>query len=188
MKKKLILLVLILTTNLVEAQFITKKSLNVQIGYGLSSPYNSIDEIVDDGFFAQGELVLKVSSWIDLRPYAGFITTSSNGKDINDNLTDEKATTKAFFLGGKARLKAPIRWVSPYIEFGIGTSIGKFETFTTYDNIDKSGIIYHIPVSLGLELGPTNNVDLAFTYYFQPSVQQYAGAFALGLTFPLNNK
>ena len=188
MKKTLFVLSLLLALNLANAQFFTEKSLNVQIGYGLTSPYNSIDEIVDDGFFAQGELVLKLSSWMDLRPYAGFITTNSNGKDLNDNPTDEKATTKAFLLGGKARIKAPIRWVAPYVEFGIGTSIGKFVTFTTYDDIDKSGIIYHIPVTLGLELGPTNNVDLAFTYFFQPSVQQFAGAFALGLTFPLKYK
>lgn len=188
MKKFLILSLIILTSNLAKAQFITEKSINAQIGYGLSSPYNSIDEIVDDGFFAQGELVLKVNSWVDLRPYAGLIITSSNGKDFNDNPTDEKAESKAFLLGGKARLKAPIRWVAPYLEIGIGTSIGKFRTLTTYDDIDKSGIIYHIPFSLGLELGPSNNVDLAFTYYFQPPVQQYAGAFALGLTFPLKNK
>jgi hypothetical protein len=130
-----------------------REVLNVQIGYGLSSAYNSIDDIADDGFFAQGELVLKVTSWIDLRPYAGFIFTSSNWKDLNDNPTDEKATTKAFLLGGKARLRAPIPWVAPYIEIGIGTSIGKFETLTTYDDIDKSGIIYHIPFTFGIGIG-----------------------------------
>lgn len=187
MKKTLILLIMILTSNLVDAQFVKEKSINVQIGYGLSAPNNSVGEIVDDGFFAQGELVLKVTSWFELRPYAGLILTNSNGKDLNDNPTDEKAESKAFLLGGKARVRAPIPWVAPYIEIGIGTSIGKFETFTTFNNIDKSGIIYHIPFSLGLELGRNNNVDLGFTYYFQPSVEQYVGAFAVGITFPLNN-
>ena len=92
---------------------------------------------------------------------------------------------KPFLLGGKARVKAPIRWVAPYIEIGIGTSIGKFETITAYDNIDKSGIIYHIPFSLGLELGRNNNVDLGLVYYFQPSVEQFVGAITVGITFPL---
>jgi hypothetical protein len=179
---------IILTSNLIEAQFIKEKSINVQIGYGLSAPNNSIDEIVDDGFFAQGELVLKVASWVEFRPYAGFIFTSSNGKDVNNNPTDEIAESKAFLLGGKARVRAPIPWVAPYVEIGIGTSIGKFETFTAFDNIDKSGIIYHIPFSFGLELGRNNTIDLGFTYYFQPSVEQYAGAFAFGITFPLNKK
>lgn len=187
MRKSLILLIIVLTSNLIEAQFIKEKSINAQIGYGLSAPNNSVDEIVDDGFFAQGELVLKVASWIEFRPYAGFILTRSNGKDLNDNPTDEKAETKAFLLGGKARVRAPIPWVAPYLEIGIGTSIGKFETLTAFDNIDKSGIIYHIPFSFGLELGRNNNVDLGFTYYFQPSVEQYVGAFAVGITFPLKN-
>jgi hypothetical protein len=114
--------------------------------------------------------------------------TSSNEKDLNDNPSDEKAESKAFLLGGKVRVRAPIPWVSPYVEIGIGTSIGKFETFTVFDNIDKSGIIYHIPFSFGLELGRKNNIDLGFAYYFQPSVEQYIGAFALGITFPLKNK
>lgn len=189
MKKSLTLLIIvILTSHLAEAQFIKEKSISAQIGYGLSSPINSTDDIVDGGFYAQGELVLKVASWIELRPYAGFILTSSNGKDINDNPTSEKAESKAFFLGGKARLRAPIPWVAPYIEVGIGTSIGSFETLTAFDNIDKSGIIYHIPFSLGLELGKKNNFDLGFTYYYQPSVEQFAGAVAIGISFPLCNK
>jgi hypothetical protein len=188
MRKTIILLIIILTSNLAEAQFIKEKSINAQIGYGLSAPNNSVDEIVDDGFFAQGELVLKVASWVEFRPYAGFILTSSNGKDLNDNPTDEKAETKAFLLGGKARVRAPIPWVAPYVEIGIGTSIGKFETLTAFDNIEKTGIIYHIPFSLGFELGKNNNVDLGFAYYFQPSVEQYAGAFAVGITIPLKNK
>jgi len=105
--------------------------------------------------------------------------------DVNDNPTQEKAVTKAFLLGAKARVRAPIPWVAPYIEFEIGTSIGKFVTFTAFDTIDKSGIIYHIPLSFGLELGRNNRFDLGFSYYLQPTVEQYAGAAALGITFPL---
>lgn len=187
MKKYLILLVIVLTSNLTEAQFIKEKLINTQIGYGLSVPNNSLDEVVDDGLFAQAELVLKVASWVEFRPYAGLILTSSNGEDLNSNPTDEKAESKAFLLGGKARVRAPIPWVAPYVEIGIGTSIGKFETLTAFDNIDKNGIIYHIPFSLGLELGKNNNLDLGFTYYFQPSVEQYAGAVAVGISFPLKN-
>ena len=188
MKKTLILLIIVLTSSLVEAQLIKEKSINAQIGYGISVPYNRVHEIADDGFFAQGELVLKVTSWFEFRPYAGLILTSSSGKKLNGNSTDKKAETKAFLLGGKVRARAPIPWIAPYFEIGIGTSIGSFKTLTTFDNIDKSGIIYHIPFSIGLEFGRKNNIDLGFTYYFQPSVEQFAGAFAVGISFPLNNK
>lgn len=188
MRKTLVLLIIVLTSNLVEAQFIKEKSINAQVGFGFSVPYNSVDEIADDGFFAQGELLLKIAFWVEFRPYAGFILTSSNGEDLNGNPTNEKAESKAFLLGGKARLRAPIPWVAPYFEIGIGTSIGKFETLTTFDNIDKSGIVYHIPISIGLGLGKNHTVDLGLTYYFQPTVEQFVGAFAVGITFPLNNK
>lgn len=185
MKNTFIIIITLLTLNQSKAQFIKEKSINAQIGYGLSVPYNSIDEIADDGFFLQGEYVLKIASWIELKPYAGFILTNSNGKDLNDNPTNELGTTKAFLIGGKGRIRAPIPWVAPYIEIGIGASIGKFETFTAFTTIDRSGLIYHIPFSFGLELGRNHNFDLGFTYYFQPTVEQFAGAFAFGVSFPL---
>ena len=185
-KKKLILLLILLNVNLISAQFIKEKSINAQIGFGLSSPTNSLDEVVDSGFFAQGEFVLKVTSWFELRPYAGILLTSASGEDINGNPTSEKAESNAFLLGGKVRLRAPIRWVAPYVEFGIGASIGKFETLTVFNTINENGIIYHIPFSLGLELGRNNNVDLGLIYYIQPSVEQIGGAVAIGLTFPLS--
>jgi len=185
--KKILIALVVLISNVVEAQFIKEKSINLLVGYGLSVPYYSTDDIINTGFFAQGELVMKVTSWIEFRPYAGFIFTNSNGETFQDGPTNEKAETKAALLGGKARLRAPIPWVAPYAEIGIGASIGKFETFTSFSNFDKSGIIYHIPFSFGLELGRNNNVDLGFVYYFQPSVEQYVGAFAVGVTFPLEN-
>jgi hypothetical protein len=187
MQKILIVFLFIFASNVAEAQFIKNKAINAQIGYGLSVPYNSVDEIVDDGFLIQGEYVMAVTSWFELRPYVGFIFTRSNGKDLNDNPTDEKAESKALLIGGKARLRVPIRWVAPYIESGIGGSVGKFETFTAYTNINKSGFVFHIPFSMGLELGRHNDVDLSFSYYFQPAVEQFVGAFALGISIPLKN-
>ena len=189
MKKNLVLLlIIILTSNLAEAQFIKEKSINAQIGYGMTLPYYSIDDIANDGLFLQGEYVLRVASWVELKPYAGLIFTSSDGKDINDNPTNEKAESKAFLIGGKTRVRAPIPWVAPYLEIGIGASIGKFETYTAFTNIHKSGLIYHIPFSFGLELGRDNNVDLGFTYYLQPTVEQDVGAFAVGISIPLKVK
>lgn len=188
MKKQLVLLIFILVSSLSQAQFIKEQSINAQIGFGISSPYESEDEIADTGFFVQGEYVMKLASWVELKPYLGMVTTSSNGKDLNNDPTDEKAETKAVLLGGKFRVRAPIRWVAPYIELGIGASIGKYETLTSTTNIEKNGLIYHIPFAFGLELGRNNKIDLGFTYYFQPSVEQYVGAFAIGISIPLKNK
>ncbi len=187
-KRTLTVCILLLTTMLLKAQFIKEKSINAQIGFGLSAPYNSTDNIVDDGFFAQGELIFKATSWVEFRPYLGIIITNSNGEDLNGTPTDEKAESKALLVGGKVRLRAPIPWVAPYIEIGVGTSIGSFTTLTTFDAIEKSGLIYHTPFSLGLELGRNHNVDVGLAYYYQPSVQQYVGALAIGITIPLRKK
>lgn len=188
MRIKLMVMTLLLTTWYAEAQFIKEQAVNVLIGYGLTAPYYSVDEIADSGFYAQGEWILTPASWVDFRPYAGLILTSSDGKDINDDPTDERAESKALLLGGKARVKAPIPWVAPYLEIGIGTSIGNFETQTTYSAFDRTGIVYHVPFAFGLELGRNHSVDLGFTYYFQPSVEQFAGAFAVGMSFPVDGK
>jgi hypothetical protein len=187
MKKFLFIPILVLITNICLAQSQYKKAINAQIGLGVSTPYESEDEISGTGFFLQGEYVLSIKSWLEIKPYAGLILTNSSDEDIDGNPTDEISETKAFLIGGKARLRAPIRWVAPYIELGIGASIGKFETFTAYTDISKNGLIYHIPVAFGLELGRKNNFDLGFTFYVQPSVEQSIGAFAFGVSFPLKN-
>jgi hypothetical protein len=185
MKKILIILIIILISSPAKAQFIKNKSINGQVGYGISWPLDSYDDIVDVGFFLQCEPILTVASWLQLRPYAGFILTSSSGKDVNDNPTDEKGESKAFLIGGKARFRASSRWVAPFFELGFGSSIGKFETVTAYTNISKSGMICHIPFSFGLEMGRNHNIDLSFSYFLQPTVDQFAGAISVGISVPI---
>ena len=185
MKNKLIILVFLLASHLLKAQSDRETFLNVQLGLGGTVPYYSVDEIVDNGFFMQGEYIVRVRSWIEVRPYLGLILTKSDGNDINGNPTTEKATSRAGLMGGKGRIRAPIPWVAPYIEAGLGASIGKFETFTAFTDSQKRGPIYHIPISFGLELGRNHSVDLGVSYYLQPGVEQFVGALALGISFPL---
>lgn len=184
MKKTIILILTILASAQVKAQLIKEKSLNISIGYGISAPYDDAD-ISGSGFYLQGEYVLDLANWIDIRPYAGLILTKSD-TDNQQNEPNYKVTSNAFLIGTKARIKAPFPWVAPYLEAGVGASIGSFETYTPFTTIDKSGLILHIPFSLGLELGPKHNFDIAFTYYFHPSVEQFSGAAAFGFSFPLN--
>lgn len=187
MKKKFLLPVLLLTTVVASAQFVRQTAVNAQLGYALTQPHFSEAEIADQGFMLQGEYVMKIASWVQIKPYASFFLTHSNGRDIYDRPTTERAETTAVMLGGKARLRAPIPWVAPYLELGLGTSIGQFETITAFTDIDRWGAIYHIPFALGLELGPQHQVDLGFSYYFLPTVEQIAGAFAIGVSIPLRS-
>ncbi|GAA3523751.1 hypothetical protein GCM10022393_43250 [Aquimarina addita] len=159
--------------------------LDVSIGLGISVPSDQTD-ISGSGFYAQGEYVYNISNWVGLRPYAGLVLTSTKEATNESNQTDYKMSTKAFLLGGKVRLSIPIPWVAPYVELGVGTSMGSFETSTQFHDIIKNGILLHIPFEFGVSLGKEHTVEVGFTYYFQPAVEQVTGAAAIGLSFPLN--
>lgn len=176
----IVLFTLIIPNNTI-AQPNVGRSIKASIGLGLSAPYDDVD-LSGSGFYAQGEYIFGISKWFGVRPYAGVIFTSPNE---NTNLPEYKVTSDAFLFGGKARIVAPIPYVAPYFEVGVGGSIGKFETYTPFTNLKKNGFLMHIPVSLGLALGKNHSVELEFTYYYHPAVEQYSGALAFGLKFPL---
>lgn len=155
------------------------------LGLGLSAPYEDVD-LYGSGFYTQVEYVLALKKWFGVRPYAGFIYTTPNTYEVREDLSQYRVSSKAALLGGKIRVAAPIPWVAPYIECGLGVSIGSFETYTPNINIKKSGLQAHIPFSLGLAIGRKHNFDVAFTYYFQPALEQVAGAAAVGFSLPLN--
>lgn len=188
MKKLLILTILIVVNLNVKAQFIKEKAILAKIGYGLSAPYNNVDDVASSGFYLQTEYIMKVKSWLQLIPYAGFISTHSDGKDFDGNPTFEKAESTAVFLGGKTKVRATIPYFAPYFELGLGASIGKFETLTAFNNIEKRGLVLHVPFSIGVELGKNHDVDLGLTFYYHNAVKQFSGAYALGIRIPIKNK
>ena len=104
----------------------------------------------------------------------------------NEDIELYESTSKAFLIGGKGRIVAPIPWIAQYIELGIGASIGEFKTLTPLTDLSYSGLLMHIPFSIGLELGPKHNFDFGFTYYYHPAVEQFTGAIAFGVSFPMN--
>ena len=185
MKKTLVVILFVFASIQVQAQFIKEKAIDVSIGSGLSAPYDE-DDIMGSGFYTQGEFVLSLNNWIDIRPYAGLILTKP-GDDSENREAGYKSTANAFLFGSKTRLTIPIPWVAPYFEIGVGASIGSFETFTPDTNLEGNGFVYHTPISLGLELGPRHNFNLEFTYYYHDSVQQTAGAVAFGVSIPVGN-
>ena len=180
----LIILFTIIFSNLLKAQPQKGKFINVAIGLGISAPYDESD-ISGSGFYAQGEYVIGLSKWFGLRPYAGVVLASQVEIDGEKYQTDYKVTSNAFLFGGKARVLAPIPYIAPYFEIGIGASIGSFQTYIPQTNISKNGLLMHIPFSIGLALGRKNNFDVGFTYYFHPDAQQFSGAAAIGFIFPV---
>ncbi len=159
--------------------------ISVSIGYAMSAPYENID-LSGSGFYAQGEYVFGLTKWFGVRPYLGFISTSPSKSNTQEELYEFEVTSKSVFFGGKARVAIPIPYVAPYIEFGLGASIGSFVTYTPNTNIEKNGLLMHIPFSIGLALGRHHDIEIAFNYYFHNSVDQFNGAATLGMSFPLN--
>ncbi|MBB4800116.1 hypothetical protein HNP37_000155 [Flavobacterium nitrogenifigens] len=187
-----IFLFTVLFSALTQAQT-TGNFIKASIGYGSSSSYyiedyGSQDEVdvMGGGLYLQGEYIIGLKSWFSIRPYAGAIFESVDKNQNVQNQPQYKVTTNAFLMGGKVRICAPIPWVAPFIEGGIGTSIGKFETFTPNMNFNKSDVLLHIPFSIGLAIGRHNNFEIGISGYFHPAAKQSTGVFALGYNFPLD--
>lgn len=169
----------------VVAQTENKQLLNVSVGYGLSAPFEetSID-INGTGFYAQGEYVIKYKKWFDYRPYLGVIFTNTDASRFGSY----EVSSNAVMLGSKVRFSAPIPWVAPFIEIGMGGSIGTFKTILPNKSLKQSGFLIHIPFSLGLAIGKNRNYEVEFTYYFHEAVRQFNGALAFGFTMPIRKK
>jgi hypothetical protein len=151
--------------NFANGQIKKGEFINISIGFGISASYDE-DDIIGTGFYAQGEYVYGLTTWFSARPYAGLLLTSADNNKITDNQPAYKVTTNAFLAGIKGRLIAPIPWVAPFFEIGVGASAGSFETFTPLTDIQKKGVVMHLPISIGLALGPKNNIEIEFTYYY----------------------
>lgn len=178
--------------HLTEAQT-TGNFIKASIGYGASSSYyienyGSQEEVdvMGGGLYLQAEYIKGIKSWFSVRPYAGAIFESVEKDQDIQNQPQYKVTTNAFLVGAKVRLCAPIPWVAPFIEGGIGTSIGKFETFTPNVNFNKRTVLMHIPFSLGLAVGRKNSLEIGISGYFHPAAKQSTAIFAVGYTFPIN--
>lgn len=188
--KQSIFLTIFLALGVVKGQNIEQRSINISVGLGISMHYETYENIeytLTNGFYAQGEYVIGLKKWFEFRPYAGFIITSESESNFtNKELPRYYTKTTSFFMGPKARIIAPIPYVAPYIESGYGISIGTFETYDVDKIIKKSGVVGHVPFSIGLMLGKNKNFDVAFTYLFQSSVNQVNGAFAVGYSFELD--
>ncbi|MDR6764266.1 hypothetical protein J2Y38_004495 [Flavobacterium sp. 2755] len=166
----------------------TGKFIKASIGFGSSTSHyeEKNPEIIDGfGFYTQGEYVMGITKWFSVRPYLGAIFTSTDEDKIK-NPQGYKVETNAFFLGTKVRLCAPIPWVAPFVETGVGASIGSFETYTESVNEKKNGVIAHIPIGFGLAIGRKNNIELGVSFYSNLSAQQSFGGFTAGYSFPLD--
>ena len=169
------------------AQLHKGQSINATIGLGASSPYDEVD-ITATGFFAEVEYAINFKKWVGFRPYTSVVFTSTDQDNLAFGLQGFEIKTNTWMLGGKFRLQAPIPYVAPYIEAGIGLSVGGFVTRTPLTNKDLSGVLVHIPWTIGLSIGKNHGTDIEFAYFFIPQAEQVVGGVGIGLCFLIPKK
>lgn len=94
-------------------------------------------------------------------------------------------STKILLVGAKIRLSIPLPGVAPFLEPGIGASAGTMSTKVgPLVNKTRDGVLFHIPLALGLAVGSSRQYELVVQVLYHPQARQMAGASTFGLTFP----
>jgi hypothetical protein len=159
--------------------------LTISLGLGMSGATQTGAHATADGFYGEGEYWIAPLSWLQLRSFAGVLLTSTDPHTCS-NASSCDVSERILFGGGKIRLLAPIPYVAPYVETGLGLSFGSIRAVDV--NVDQrmNGITYNIPFAFGLALGEYHTIDLGLGYLFHPAAWSLSGALAVGLTFRLN--
>lgn len=158
--------------------------IQVSAGLGLALADNPYDA-GGSGFYAAGEYVLRPTIWFTPRAYVGLLLVSPDA-DCPVGVSPCEVSSRIGFLGSKVRLMAPIPYIGPFVELGLGASLGRITTRvgSTLD-ASRRGVTYHIPWAVGIALGRHYQFELSFQYLEHPEEKQTSGAAALGISFPL---
>lgn len=138
------------------------------------------------GGWVEAEYAYQSISWLTPRAYAGALLTRRQPTSCGAGVEPCEVTARIAFAGGKVRLLAPFPWAAPFVESGLGASVGRFRT-RSGAAADRShgGLAYHVPLGLGLLLGRQCGLELCLQYLYHPRQWVTGGALALGLGFYL---
>ena len=162
-----------------------RQILRISGGYGLTLTTEEDTDGSGSGAYLDAEYAYMLTPWFSPRLYAGGLLTFPDEDSCATVPVPCDVQSKIFFLGAKVRLMAPIPYVGPFIELGVGASLGYLRTLDILVDERVRGVAVHVPVTIGLALGKRHEIDLMFSYLFHPSVKQVCGAIALGFGIPL---
>ncbi len=135
------------------------------------------------GIYLAGEYWAQPYSWLNLRGYVGFMSTSTQQKYCQlaggCNVSEDIG-----FLGGKLRLVVPIPYVAPFLEVGLGVTFGTMHATDVGVDQTTNGIISDVPFGFGLSCGPKHEVDVGFFFLPHPGTGAFAGAIDVGVSIP----
>jgi hypothetical protein len=164
---------------------------DVQVAVGLGYSFPTKGELAGGGL--GGSLLVNYAfapmNWGGGRAYAGGIVTSPDAESCSTGVDPCAVSSQIAVFGAKVRLLVPIPYVGPFLEVGAGASVGAIETrlgpFGTFRPVDEdhAGVMFHIPVSVGLAFGARHQHEASFVYFAHPGRNHVAGALQLGVGF-----
>lgn len=138
------------------------------------------------GAYAEAEYIFRLAHWFTPRLYAGLVLAPPESDSCGTGVVPCDVSARIFFAGAKFRLMIPIPYVGPFIELGFGGSAGRISTRSGQQvDVTSSGIMYHVPVGLGLALGEGHKFEVAGQVLFHPEQKEACGGLALGVTLDL---
>jgi hypothetical protein len=98
------------------------------VGLGITIANDSESDGRGTGLFLGGEWTGRMNSWFSPRVHGGLVVTRPDGGSCGAQIRPCEINTQAAFAGAKVRLMAPFPYVGPFIEIGLGSSVGAFRT------------------------------------------------------------
>jgi hypothetical protein len=123
--------------------------------------------------------------------YAGGFFSSTATNSCASGVEPCSVSSQIAVAGAKIRLLVPIPYVGPFFELGGGLSAGSIETrvggmgFSQAIDESHTGLMTHVPVSVGIAFGAKYQHDLSFDYFIHRGRHHIAGMLALGFGFVL---
>ena len=168
---------------------VVETAISITAGWWTTLPDRSIngaEDITGSGLLVQAEWIYRMYAWFSPRVYGGLslVSPDPSSCEIPYDPCDTSATV--VFVGTKFRLMAPIPYVAPFLELGLGLSVGKIETqIGTFLQDGQSGFMYHVPWTLGLALGKDHDVEIGLSFLNHPTAGHALGGITIGLEFAL---
>lgn len=162
-------------------------SVDVSIGAALTSPHQR-SKTLGAGPYAEAEYAVPLEEFVGLRAFGALLFTFPQTRDVEQcSVVDCDVTAQVLMVGGKGRLSAPVPWVSPFVEAGLGLSFGAVTTQTNVRNIEigPASATINIPVAVGVALGSMRETELTLTGIFHPEAKQYAVALTITVSVPV---
>jgi len=162
-------------------------------GLGISFPGYGRDGF-GTGAGVSFESVERWTRWASGRLYVGGFLSSPEKNSCSTGVQPCSVSSRIGVAGAKVRLLVPIPYVGPFFELGAGLSAGSIETriggqggFPAIDE-SHSGIMFHVPSSVGIAFGAQHQHDISFDYFTHRGPYHVAGTVALGIGFVLGGE